>query len=40
MHLNKTSINLCLSYCLPDVFSIHNSLKHGDALLPLLFNLL
>jgi hypothetical protein len=36
--LNKTCSEVCIGKNLLDAFPIQNDLKHGDALLPLLFN--
>jgi hypothetical protein len=40
MCLNKTYIKVHIGKHLSDSFPIQNDLKQGDALLPLLFNLL
>jgi hypothetical protein len=39
MCLNETYSKLCVGKYLSDVFPIQNSLKQGDALWPLLFNI-
>jgi len=38
MCLNETYSRVCVGKHLPDMFPINNSLKEGDALLPLLFS--
>jgi len=38
MHLNETHSTVWVGKHLSDVFPIRNSLKQGDAELPLLFN--
>jgi hypothetical protein len=39
MCLNETYSKVCIGKHLSDSFAIHNGLKQGDALSPLLFNL-
>jgi hypothetical protein len=38
--LNETHSKVRVSKYIPDAFPVPNGLKHGDALLPLLFNFL